>query len=167
MISTVILKYATVWLLEVIMAGKQFQFYLDIICNLDKFYMVLIKFAYLPPLNCTRDRILSLVSVQGTNGGQNQEKLIQCFIIPVYLMWWLSILSKLDCFFFHFPMQHIYITDYQWPFILIGTTSVLTNTQNVGTNANRCISLLCIYVLYRFFSALLWNIHYQIQGVEW
>jgi len=29
------------------MAGKQFQFYLDIICNLDKFYMVLIKFAYL------------------------------------------------------------------------------------------------------------------------
>lgn len=52
------------------MAGKQFQFYLDIICNLDKFYMVLIKFAYLPPLNCTRDRILSLVSVQGTNEGQ-------------------------------------------------------------------------------------------------
>lgn len=44
--------------------------------------------------------------------------------------------------------------------------SVLTNTQNVGTNANRCISLLCIYVLYRFFSALLWNVHYQIQGVE-
>ena len=28
------------------MAGKQFQFYLDIICNLDKFYMVLIKFVY-------------------------------------------------------------------------------------------------------------------------
>ena len=68
------------------MAGKQFQFYWDIICNLDKFYMVLIKFAYLPPLNCTRDRILSLVSVQGTNGGQNQEKLMQCFIIPVYLI---------------------------------------------------------------------------------
>ena len=53
-------------------------------------------------------------------------------------------------------MQHIYITDYQWPFILIGTTSVLTNTQNVGTNANRCISLFWIYVLYRLFSALLW-----------
>ncbi len=52
-------------------------------------------------------------------------------------------------------MQHIYITDYQWPFILIGTTSVLTNTQNVGTNANRCVSLFCIYVLYRFFLALL------------
>ena len=68
------------------MAGKQFQFYLDIICNLDKFYMVLIKFAYLPPLNCTRDRILSLVSVQGTNGGQNHEKLIQYFIISVCLM---------------------------------------------------------------------------------
>ena len=61
------------------MAGKQFQFYLDIICNLDKFYMVLIKFRYLLPLNCMRDRILSLVSVQGTNGGQNQEKLMQCF----------------------------------------------------------------------------------------
>ena len=55
----------------------------------------------------------------------------------------------------YFPMQHIYITDYQWPFILIGTTSVLTNTQNVGTNANRCVSLFCIYVLYRFFLALL------------
>lgn len=38
----------------------------------------------------------------------------------------------------YFPMQHIYITDYQRQFILIGTTSVLTNTQNVGTNANRC-----------------------------
>ena len=35
---------------------------------------------------------------------------------------------------------HVYITDYQGLFILIGTTSVLTNTQNVGTNANRCIS---------------------------
>ena len=56
---------------------------------------------------------------------------------------------------YHLPMQHIYITDYQWPFILIGTTSVLTNTQNVGTNANRCVSLFCIYVLYRFFLALL------------
>ena len=52
----------------------------------------------------------------------------------------------------YLPMQHIYITDYQWQFILIGTTSVLTNTQNVGTNANRCISSLCIYVLYRLFS---------------
>ena len=68
------------------MAGKQFQFYLDIICNLDKFYMVLIKFRYLLPLNCMRDRILSLVSVQGTNGGQNQEKLMQCFIISMCLM---------------------------------------------------------------------------------
>ena len=63
-------------------------------------------------------------------------------------------------------MQHIYITDYQRTFILIGTTSVLTNTQNVGTNANRCIPSLCIYVLYRLFSALLWNVRYQIQGIE-
>lgn len=68
------------------MAEKQFQFYLDIICNLDKFYMVLIKFVYLLPLNCMRDRILSLVSVQGTNGGQNQEKLMQYFIIPLCLI---------------------------------------------------------------------------------
>lgn len=93
-------------------------------------------------------------------------------------------LSKLDCFFFYFllyivqyvdnqlvicnylPMQHIYIIDYQRPFILIGTTSVLTNTQNVGTNANRCISWYCIYVLYRLFSVLLWNVRYQIQCVE-
>ena len=50
-------------------------------------------------------------------------------------------------------MQHIYITDYQRTFILIGTTSVLTNTQNVG-------------MLYRLFSALLWNVRYQIQGTE-
>lgn len=64
------------------------------------------------------------------------------------------------------PMQHIYIIDYQRPFILIGTTSVLTNTQNVGTNANRCISWYCIYVLYRLFSVLLWNVRYQIQCVE-
>ena len=49
-----------------------------------------------------RDRILSLVSVQGTNGGQNHEKLIQYFIISVCLMCWLSILSKLDCSFFCF-----------------------------------------------------------------
>ena len=57
-----------------------------------------------------RDRILSLVSVQGTNGGQNHEKLIQYFIIPVCLMCWLSILSKLDCPFFYFSlfiMQYI------------------------------------------------------------
>lgn len=68
--------------------------------------------------------------------------------------------------FYHLPMQHIYIIDYQRPFILIGTTSVLTNTQNVGTNANRCISWYCIYVLYRLFSVLLWNVRYQIQCVE-
>ena len=67
---------------------------------------------------------------------------------------------------YHLPMQHIYIIDYQRPFILIGTTSVLTNTQNVGTNANRCISWYCIYVLYRLFSVLLWNVRYQIQCVE-
>ena len=32
--------------------------------------------------NTSGDRILSLVSVQGTNGGQNHEKLIQYFVIP-------------------------------------------------------------------------------------
>ena len=64
------------------------------------------------------------------------------------------------------PMQHIYITDYQRQFMLIGTTSVLTNTQNVGTSVNRCISSYCIYVLYRLFSVLLWNVRYQIQGVD-
>ena len=31
---------------------------------------------------------------------------------------------------FHLPGQHIYITDYQRLFILIGTTSVFTITQN-------------------------------------
>ena len=63
-------------------------------------------------------------------------------------------------------LQHIYIADYQRLFILIGTTSVFTSTQNVGTNANSCILLLCIYVLYRLFSVLLWNVRYQIQGVD-
>lgn len=63
-------------------------------------------------------------------------------------------------------IEHIYITDYQRKFILIGITSVLTNTQNVGTIANRCISLLYIYVLYRFFSVFLWNVRYQIQCIE-
>lgn len=75
----------------------------------------------------------------------------------------------IDCFddvFISLSYQHIYIIDYQRPFILIGTTSVLTNTQNVGTNANRCISWYCIYVLYRLFSVLLWNVRYQIQCVE-
>ena len=48
---------------------------------------------------------LSLVSVSGTNGGQNQEKLMQCVIIPVCLMCWLSILSKLDRFFFYFLLH--------------------------------------------------------------
>ena len=78
MISTVMFKYANCLIVK--------DNYLDIICNLDKFYMVLIKFRYLLPLNCMRDRILSLVSVQGTNGGQNQEKLMQCFIIPLCLI---------------------------------------------------------------------------------
>ena len=63
-------------------------------------------------------------------------------------------------------MQHIYITDYQRTFILIGTTSVLINTQNVGTNAMCCISQLCIYVLYRLLSAILRNVRYQIQRVD-
>ena len=68
-------------------------------------------------------------------------------------------------FRYEFPEQHIYITDYQRLFILIGTTSVLTNTKNVWTNANHCISWFCIYVLYRLFSALLWNVRYQIQCI--
>ena len=92
------------WLSEYILAEQTIQCYSNIICNLDKFYMGLIKFRYLLPLNCMRDRILSLVSVQGTNGGQNQEKLMQCFIIPLCLICWLSMLSKLDCFFFHLPL---------------------------------------------------------------
>ena len=66
----------------------------------------------------------------------------------------------------YLPTQHIDITDYQRQFILIGTTPVFTSTQNVGTNANRCVSLFCIYVLYLFFSALLWNVRYHIQCVE-
>lgn len=66
----------------------------------------------------------------------------------------------------HLPMQHIYITDYQRLFILIGTTSVFTSTQNVGTNAMCCISQLCIYVLYRLLSAILRNVRYQIQRVD-
>ena len=64
------------------------------------------------------------------------------------------------------PMQHIYIADYQRLFILIGTTSVFTSTQNVGTNAMCCISQLCIYVLYRLLSAILRNVRYQIQRVD-
>ncbi len=75
--------------------------------------MVLIKFAYLSLLNCMRDRILSLVSVQGTNGGQNYEKLIQYFIIPLHLMCWLSMLSKLDCFFFYFLLYIVQYVDNQ------------------------------------------------------
>ena len=67
---------------------------------------------------------------------------------------------------YHLPMQYVYIFDYQRLFILIGTTSVLTNTQNVGTNANRCISQLCIYVLYSLLSAILRNVRYQIQRVD-
>lgn len=63
------------------MAGKQFQFYLDIICNLDKFYMVLVKFVYLLPLNCMRDRILSLVFRSGNKlGDKIRKNLMQCFI---------------------------------------------------------------------------------------
>ena len=98
-ISAVIFKYTNHLIIRIYFLKKTIQSYSNIICNLDKFYVVLIKFAYLPPLNCTRDRILSLVSVQGTNGGQNHDKLIQCFLIPLRLMCWLSILSKLDCFF--------------------------------------------------------------------
>ena len=74
-------------------------------------------------------------------------------------------LQDLCVIYLFFPMQHIYITDYQRLFILIGTTSVLTNTKNVWTNANHCISWFCIYVLYRLFSALLWNVRYQIQCI--
>jgi|GEM_PF-1795151 len=66
----------------------------------------------------------------------------------------------------YFPIQHIYIADYQRLFFLIGTTSVFTSTQNVGTNAMCCISQLCIYVLYRLLSAILRNVRYQIQRVD-
>lgn len=83
---------------------------------------------------------------------------LKCSVSPIYVSGLVAASS---------PMQHIYITDYQWLFILMGTTSVFTSTQNVGTNANSCISSLCIYVLYRLFSALLWNVRYQIQGVDW
>ena len=38
-------------------------------------------------------------------------------------------------------MQHIHITDYQRQSILIGTTSLLTSSQEMGTNASRCFSL--------------------------
>lgn len=76
---------------------------------------------------------------------------------------WAVVLSNdiRDC-----TMQHIYIVDYQRLFILIGTTSVFTSTQNVGTNAMCCISQLCIYVLYRLLSAILRNVRYQIQRVD-
>lgn len=82
-----------------------------------------------------------------------------------------ALLIKYDrCLWFvilpYFPMQHIYIVDYQRLFILIGTTSVFTSTQNVGTNAMCCISQLCIYVLYRLLSAILRNVRYQIQRVD-
>lgn len=69
-------------------------------------------------------------------------------------------------YFLSLTMQHIYIVDYQRLFILIGTTSVFTSTQNVGTNAMCCISQLCIYVLYRLLSAILRNVRYQIQRVD-
>ncbi|MFA6769476.1 MAG: hypothetical protein WCR86_13785, partial [Parabacteroides sp.] len=46
------------------------------------------------------------------------------------------------------------------------TTSVFTSIQNVGTKVNCCISSFCIYVLYRFLSAVLRNIRYQIQCIE-
>ena len=80
------------------------------------------------------------------------------------------ILNSYDCLWLfpshYLPMQHIYIVDYQRLFILIGTTSVFTSTQNVGTNAMCCISQLCIYVLYRLLSAILRNVRYQIQRVD-
>ena len=77
----------------------------------------------------------------------------QCHVaVPLLLV---DTYCNLSLTAYHLPMQHIYITDYQWLFILIGTISVLTNTQNVGTNANRCISQLCIYVLYRLLLAFL------------
>ena len=47
----------------------------------------MIKFAYFTSVKLYEGQNLSLVSVSGTNGGQNQEKLMQCFIIPVCLMW--------------------------------------------------------------------------------
>ena len=77
----------------------------------------------------------------------------QCHVaVPLLLV---DTYCNLSLTAYHLPTQHIYIADYQWLFILIGTTSVLTNTQNVGTNAMCCISQLCIYVLYRFLLAFL------------
>ena len=104
MISAVIFKYINRLIIIIYFGWKTIQSYSNIICNLDKFYMVLIKFAYFTSVKLYEGQNLSLVSVQGTNGGQNHEKLIQYFIIPVCLMCWLSILSKLDCPFFYFSL---------------------------------------------------------------
>lgn len=64
------------------------------------------------------------------------------------------------------PMQHIHITDYQRPFILIGTTSLLTSSQEMGTNASRCLSSFCIYALYRLSPAHLQNVRHQFQSTD-
>ena len=86
------------------MAGKQFQFYLDIICNLDKFYMVLIKFVYLRLINCMRDRILSLVSVQGTNGGTKSGKIDAMLYYSCVFNVVIINIIEIGLFFFHFPL---------------------------------------------------------------
>ena len=66
----------------------------------------------------------------------------------------------------YFPMQHIHITDYQRPFILIGTTSLLTSSQKMGINASRCLSPLCIDALYRLSPAHSQNVHHQFQTTD-
>lgn len=64
------------------------------------------------------------------------------------------------------PIQHIHITDYQRPFILIGTTSLLTSSQKMGTNASRCLSPFCTYALYRLSPVHLQNVRHQFQGTD-
>ena len=91
------------------MAGKQFQFYLDIICNLDKFYMVLIKFAYLPPLNCTRDRILSLVSVQGSKRGTKSGKIDTMLYYPCVFNVVIINIIEIGLFLLPFPIIYYII----------------------------------------------------------
>ena len=54
-------------------------------------------------------------------------------------------------------MQHIYITDYQRLFILIGTTSVFTSTQNVGkmqTVVFHCFAYTCCTAFFQSFCGM-------------
>ena len=71
------------------MAGKQFQFYLDIICNLDKFYMVLIKFRYLLPLNCMRQNFVPCIrsgNKRGTKSGKIDAMFYYSFVFNMLII---------------------------------------------------------------------------------